>query len=223
VPLTVNTQQLVQRYQQLSYEVKEAGVSMLAVSKYAPDEAVHTLIDAGQIQFAESRPQQLRDRSNRWPVCEWHMIGPVQKNKAKYIGRHAAMWHSCDNLETARAVARHVGGRILPVLIQVNVARAPGQHGVSPDAVPALAEALTDVQGLQLAGLMCMAPRGDGVRQAFQTVRRLRDTLFGGSLPESGRAELSMGMSGDFRIAVQEGATMVRLGSVLFGDWDIRK
>jgi len=214
----VNQQQLVQRYQRLNSEMKETGVSMLAVSKYAPDEAVQSLIDAGQRQFGESRPQSLRDRANRWPDCAWHMIGPVQKNKAKYIGRHAAMWHSCENLETALAVARHVNGRRLPVLIQVNIANAPGQHGISPDAVPAFAQALSDVKALQVVGLMCMAPRVGDARQAFRTVRNLRDELFDGSL-----SQLCMGMSGDYRIAVDEGATMVRLGSILFGDWEVRQ
>jgi len=194
-----------------------AGITLLAVSKYAPDEAVQLLMDAGQIQFGESRPQGLRDRAERWPDCAWHMIGPVQKNKAKYVGRYAAMWHSCENMDTAKRVAKHVTERTLPVLIQVNVAHAPGQHGVSPEAVPAFAEALSCVNGLQLAGLMCMAPRDGDVRQAFRIVRNLRDELFGGSL-----SELCMGMSGDYQIAVQEGATMVRLGSILFGDWDVR-
>ncbi|MDQ6981610.1 MAG: YggS family pyridoxal phosphate-dependent enzyme [Mariprofundus sp.] len=223
MPLTVKSQQLVQRYQQLEKEMNASGVSMLAVSKYAPDEAVQVLVDAGQVQFAESRPQNLRDRANRWPACAWHMIGPVQKNKAKYIARHAAMWHSCDNLETARAVARHVTGKILPVLIQINIGNAPGQSGVSPDAAPALLEALIDMQGLQPVGLMCMAPRGGDVVQAFRVVRSLRDTLFSGSLPASAKTELSMGMSNDYRLAVQEGSTMVRLGSILFGEWDNRK
>jgi len=213
----VNPQQLLQRYQQLSDEVKKAGVSMLAVSKYAPDEAVQLLIDAGQMQFGESRPQSLRDRASRWPDCAWHMIGPVQKNKAKYVGRYAAMWHSCENLETAKAVAKHVTGRTLPVLIQVNIANAPGQHGVSPDAAPVLIEVLQAVHGLKVAGLMCMAPRDGSAQQAFRVVQNLRDGLLDGSL-----SQLCMGMSGDYRIAMQEGATMVRLGSILFGDWDVR-
>jgi len=221
-------QQLVRRYQMLSNELKASGVHLLAVSKYAPDEAVQLLIDAGQIQFGESRPQNLRDRASQWPDCEWHMIGPVQKNKAKYVGRHAAMWHSCENLQTAKAVAQHVTGRILPVLIQVNIAHASGQHGVSPDDVVSFAQALSGVDHLKLVGLMCMAPRDGDIRQAFQTVSCLRDRLFNGipseSLSdESDRCELSMGMSGDYRIAMQEGATMVRLGSILFGDWDVRK
>ncbi len=213
----MNPQQIVQRYQQLGGALQEAGVSMLAVSKYAPDEAVQLLIDAGQLQFGESRPQSLRDRAERWPECAWHMIGPMQKNKAKYIGRHAAMWHSCENLETAQAVAKYVTGRTLPVLIQVNVANAPGQHGVKPESVPAFAAALSEVGGLHLVGLMCMAPRGGDARQAFRTVRNLRDDLFDGSL-----SQLCMGMSSDYQIAVQEGATMVRLGSILFGNWDVR-
>jgi uncharacterized pyridoxal phosphate-containing UPF0001 family protein len=146
------------------------------------------------------------------------MIGPVQKNKAKYVGRHAAMWHSCENLETAAMVARYVTDRVLPVLIQVNIANAPGQHGVSPEAVAAFAETLSQMHGLRLAGLMCMAPRVGDARQAFRTVRNLRDELFDGSL-----SQLCMGMSGDYRIAVDEGATMVRLGSILFGDWEVRQ
>jgi len=219
----VNRQQLIQRYHDLSGELNASGVSMLAVSKYAPDEAVQILMDAGHVQFAESRPQQLRDRASRWPDCAWHMIGPVQKNKAKYIARHATMWHSCDNLETAMAVARHVTGRVLPVLIQVNIADVPGQQGVNPDAVQAMLEGLNGMHELQPVGLMCMAPRDGDVRKAFRALRSLRDTVFDGSLPESGKIELSMGMSGDYRIAVQEGATMVRLGSTLFGGWDVRK
>ncbi len=213
----MNQQQFIQRYQRLVREVNDADAALLAVSKYAPDEAVQILIDAGHRQFGESRPQSLRDRAECWPDCAWHMIGPVQKNKAKYIGRHAAMWHSCENLETAKLVAKYVSGRSLPVLIQVNVAHAPGQHGVNPELVPAFAESLSQIQGLRLDGLMCMAPRDGDARTAFQTVRNLRDELFGGSL-----SALCMGMSGDYQIALQEGATMVRLGSILFGDWDIR-
>jgi len=216
-------QDLMQRYQQLSDETVQAGVSMLAVSKYAPDEAVQVLIDAGQRQFGESRPQNLRDRANRWPDCAWHMIGPVQKNKAKYIGRHAAMWHSCEDIETALAVARHVQGRRLPVLIQVNLANAPGQHGIRPDAVAALAAAIGQMEALQWAGLMCMAPKEGDARSAFQRLRNLRDEVFDGSLSGVSGGALCMGMSADYRIAMQEGTNMVRLGSILFGDWDVRK
>jgi len=184
-----------------------------------PDEAVACLIDAGQKLFGESRPQALRDRADHWPRCEWHMIGPLQSNKAKYIGRHAAMWHSLESFETASRVAEHVEGRRLPVLIQVNAAGNPGQHGVAPDAavVAAMVEKLGALPQLEVRGLMTMGPPEGDPRPAFARLASLRQELFGGSL-----AELCMGMSGDYRIAVEEGATMVRLGSTLFGAWDQR-
>jgi len=224
-----SAQTLLQRYQSILAELvghqRPNGndpIDLLAVSKYAPDEAVQVLIDAGHIRFGESRPQNLRDRATRWPDCEWHMIGPVQKNKAKYIGRHAAMWHSCANLDTARAVARHVQGRVLPVLIQINMANVEGQSGISPDTLTDFAQFIADIDGLQLSGLMCMGPKDGDARQAFQALRALRDKLFA---PGSALADgiLCMGMSGDYPIAVEEGASMVRLGSTLFGNWDVRR
>lgn len=200
---------LVQRWRQLIAELDE--VRLLAVSKYAPDEQISALIEAGELNFGEARPQSLRDRSEKWPACNWHMIGPLQKNKAKYIGRHAMMWHSCDNLITAEAVAKYVTDRTLPVLIQVNIANNPNQRGVMPEEAGVLADALNKIEGLKIAGLMGMAPRDENNRQAFTNLRSLRDNLFGGSF-----AELCMGMSGDYKIAVEEGATIVRLGSILF-------
>ncbi len=208
---------LLDRWCQLSDEVRQHGARLLAVSKYAPDEAVDILVEAGCTDFAESRPQRLRDRSRRWPQCAWHMIGPLQRNKAKYVGRHASMWHSLEDIETARAVARHVQGRVLPVLIQVNLSGDPQRHGVDPGGLPRLYEELGDLPELQPVGLMTMAPLNMKARDVFARLRRLRDGLFDGSL-----AELSMGMSHDFRDALEEGATMVRIGSLLFGDWDIR-
>lgn len=206
----ISQTELIGRWQGLVTEL--GGVKLLAVSKYTPDELVQILVDAGQTEFGESRPQSLRDRCQQWPNSNWHMIGPLQKNKAKYIGRHAAMWHSCDEIESAQAVAQHVSGRELPVLIQVNIAGNEAQRGVALDDAGYLADAINGIEGLKLAGLMGMAPREGDVRQAFRNLRDLRDNLFGGSF-----AELCMGMSSDYKIAVEEGATIVRLGSTLFG------
>jgi len=206
----ISEQQLISRWQDLKQELGE--VKLLAVSKYAPDELVSILIQAGESEFGESRPQSLRDRAGQWPACNWHMIGPLQKNKAKYIGRDAAMWHSCDDITTAEAVASHVVDRELPVLMQVNIAGNPAQRGVAPDAAAQLADAINRIDGLKLAGVMGMAPQHGDTRQAFVRLRGLRDNLFGGSF-----GELCMGMSNDYRIAVEEGATIVRLGSTLFG------
>ena len=219
---------LLQRWRERCAELEAHGhqsgvpVTLLAVSKYAPDAAVELLIHAGARCFGESRPQQLRDRAARWPACAWHMIGPLQKNKAKYIGRFAAGWHSCDDLDTARAVASHVRGRRLPVWIQVNIGHVVGQHGIAPDALDDFASALKQMSPLQLKGLMCMAPRDGDARLAFRRLRHLKDDLEAAGGVDSPLG-LSMGMSGDYRIAMAEGATVVRLGSTLFGDWDMRR
>ena len=108
---------LLNRWRILRHELDAQGVKLLAVSKYAVQADVALLADAGQQDFAESRPQQLRDRVERFPGVNWHMIGPLQKNKAKYIGRHAFMWHSVEDIETAGVVAAYVHGRKLPVIM----------------------------------------------------------------------------------------------------------
>jgi len=199
---------MLERWQQLRDELGE--VRLIAVSKYAEDASVAELIAAGQVDFGEARPQQLRDRAHRWSDCRWHMIGPLQRNKAKYIGRHAAMWHSLEDLDTAREVARHVIGRRLPVLIQVNIGHRPQQHGVEPGDVGALLDELRQIPELEVVGLMCMVPEDGRAPVQFAAMRQLRDTLF----PRGG--ELCMGMSGDYRLAIAAGATMVRLGSLIF-------
>lgn len=220
----MNKERLLERWLRLRQELDAAHVRLLAVSKYAPDAAVECLLEAGQLDFAESRAQSLRDRARRFPAARWHMIGPLQKNKAKYIARHAAMWHSVEDPDTAMTVAAHVEGRRLPVLVQVNVAGVPHQHGVPPEQAPVLFECLSRIPGLEVRGLMCMAPKEGDARACFRALRILRDRCLHGSLrppreDESGTNdfELSMGMSGDWRLAVAEGATMVRLGSILFG------
>ncbi|MDQ6975994.1 MAG: YggS family pyridoxal phosphate-dependent enzyme [Mariprofundaceae bacterium] len=195
---------------QLRHDLAQQHVRLIAVSKYADDDAVEALIQTGQRDFAESRPQQLRDRAVRWPQCQWHMIGPVQKNKAKYIGRHAHTWHSLYDLTTALAVARHVQGRVLPVLIQVNISGEPQKQGLDPTQLVDFYTHACAIKPLHIVGLMGMAAHEGDASKAFQRLRQCRD-----SLPQT-LSELSMGMSGDWPQAVEEGATMVRLGRILF-------
>jgi len=211
---------LLQHWRSLRTELDRSDVRLLAVSKYAPEQAVRCLMDAGQKDFGESRPQNLRDRAERFPDVRWHMIGPLQKNKAKYVGRHAFMWHSVEDAETAQAVAAHVHGRRLPVMMQVNVAGVAHQHGMDMEQAPMLFEQLMDVPALQVHGLMCMAPKEGDARACFRALHHLRDQLVDGSLRPtgySGGLKLCMGMSSDYRIAIEEGSNMVRLGSALFG------
>ena len=205
-------QQLLNRWQQLHSEMIDADVRMLAVSKYHSDEEVQTLAEVGQIDFAESRPQALRDRAQKFSNLNWHMIGPVQKNKAKYVGKFATMWHSLCDLESAEAVAKSVQGRQLPVLLQVNISGEQQKYGVAPEMAADLLEQVKLLEPLKVVGLMGMAAKGGDVRGSFRSLRLLRDQLGSASL-----CELCMGMSGDYRIAIEEGSTMVRLGTALFG------
>jgi|UPI00036B4117 hypothetical protein len=201
----------------LRQRLTQQGVRLIAASKYADDAAVQALIDDGQRDFGESRPQQLRDRAQRWPQCRWHMIGSLQKNKAKYIARHAAYWHSLCDVETAEAVARHIEGRRLPVLIQVNISAEVQKHGVEPAQLPELITAVQTMPKLQLIGLMGMAAKGADAAATFAALRQCRDAQ------SVVIKELSMGMSQDWQAAIAEGATMVRLGSMLFNHQQTRQ
>ena len=204
---------LVQTWSGICSVLAASHTRLLAVSKYTSDAAVQTLLDAGQHDFAESRPQNLRDRAVKFPHAQWHFIGPLQKNKAKYIAQYACMWHSLCDLETAQAVAKHIQQRTLPVLIQVNISGESQKQGVQPEALLELYTAVSSIKQLHVIGLMGMAGKGVDSTPAFRLLRKLRDDL----QQEHGRiGELCMGMSGDWEIAVQEGATMVRLGSTLF-------
>ncbi|MDQ6951669.1 MAG: YggS family pyridoxal phosphate-dependent enzyme [Mariprofundales bacterium] len=208
---------LLARWQQICREVAPYHARLIAVSKYAPDAAVAALIAAGQRDFGESRPQQLRDRALRWPQCNWHMIGPLQRNKAKYIGRFAASWMSLESWSQAEAVARQTSGRILSVLIQVNVVAQAQQHGVDAEDLSPLFQSLQQLNSLRVTGLMAMVPRGNDAPKQFVHLRRLKEALVEASL-----ADLCMGMSHDYQDALAAGATMVRIGSRLFGELDVR-
>ncbi len=205
---------LATRYQHVKSQVPE-HVQLIAVSKYTDDQSVETLMAAGHRDFAEAKPQRLRDRALAYPENNWHMIGPLQKNKAKYVGRFAHMWHSMCDLEAAGAVSDAVENRILPVLVQVNISFEPQKQGVSPDDLDIFMKAASALKNLQIIGLMGMAAHDGDAREAFQLLRQCRNALLP-SYPEA--KHLCMGMSNDWRIAVEEGATMIRVGSEIFGE-----
>ncbi len=215
---TAQRQALLDRWQRIGEQLAPFDATLIAVSKYAPDAAVEVLINAGARDFGESRPQQLRDRARRWPHCRWHMIGPLQRNKAKYVGRYAASWLSVESLAQAEAVAKHVLDRILPVMIQVNIAAESQQHGVLEADVPSLYLQLSTLEALQVKGLMAMVPRNKDAEDCFERMRGLKQALGAASL-----AHLCMGMSHDYQQALAQGSTMVRIGSALFAELDVRR
>jgi pyridoxal phosphate enzyme (YggS family) len=199
-------------------------VRIVAVTKGHPAAVAHVAASVGIRDLGENRVREglakVEDVADL--SVTWHLIGHLQTNKAKQVPGHFGWVHSVDSVRVVealeRAVARGDGGDSLQVLVQVNVAGEEQKSGCDPDAVADVAARCAAASGLELQGLMTMAPFTDDEhtqRAVFGGLRRLREHLesTGLALPE-----LSMGMSGDYRSAVAEGATMLRLGTVLFGE-----
>lgn len=211
-------------------------VTLVAVSKTHPPDAVRAALAAGQLIFGENRIQEAEGKiaqleAARAAGLQWHLIGHLQRNKARKAAQLFDLIHSVDSLRLAQALSRAVveddGARTLPILLQVNVSGEASKEGFDlPGGVasPGLAAFLTEVEqiaalpGLELRGLMTIAPFVDDqqvVRGTFRALRLLRDDL-ARRLPGDWR-ELSMGMSGDLDLAIEEGATLVRVGTAIFG------
>jgi len=203
---------LIQRWQHVLSNMGDA--QLIAVSKYTSDTNIETLLAAGHLGFGEAKPQNLRNRAQKYPHAHWHMIGPLQKNKAKYIGRFAYMWHSCCDIEAAKEVAKHVEDRRLPVFVQINISGEPQKQGIQPDDVPLFLQQLDLIERLEVIGLMGMAAKDGDAKLAFSLLRQCRDDVIVQYPHVQG---LCMGMSNDWRTAIEEGATMIRVGSEIFG------
>ena len=202
------------------------AVRLVAVSKFHPAGAVAELAGLGQRDFGENYVQEARAKQEALAdlPLRWHAIGPVQTNKAKDVAGRFALIHTVDSERLAEALARRLEPGIeQEVLIQVNIGYEPQKAGVEPGGLAALMERLLTAPRLRVRGLMCLPPRcgeGEEARPYFARLRELRDEAerrFGVDLPH-----LSMGMSGDYRQAVAEGATLVRVGTDIFGPRPLR-
>jgi PLP dependent protein len=197
-------------------------VRLIAVTKYARLEWVRALVDAGQVLLGESRPQQLIERCDQLPgQIEWHLIGHLQRNKVRTVLPHVALIHSVDSLRLAERISEIAGQLNLAprVLFEVNVSGEASKDGFVPEALRTQWPMLRALPNLQIAGLMTMAPASDDpqdARPTFRRLRELRQTLRSDERDAAALGELSMGMSGDFEVAIEEGATLVRVGSALF-------
>ena len=203
-----------------------AEIRLIGASKRVPAEVLLEALQCGLTDLGENRVQEAEAKIDR--VLEasegrhptWHLIGPLQSNKAARAARRFDRVHSVDRAEIAHALAKHSGaaGRRLPVLIEVNVSGEASKFGVAPEHLDELATQVAGLSSLALDGLMTLGPTpapGAQARPAFARLRELRDRAeraVGHRLPE-----LSMGMSGDFEAAIEEGSTMVRVGTALFG------
>lgn len=197
-------------------------VELVAVSKTHPPEAVIEAIDAGQLLFGESRVQEAKAKIPLLPGrARWHFIGHLQRNKIRHaLGLNFELLHGIDTLDIAKDADRIAGevGAFPKLLLEVNVAGESSKFGFSPTKIREQLEELLALERLQIEGLMTiapLAPAAEASRPHFVKLRELRDALqteFRVPLPR-----LSMGMSGDYAVAVEEGATLVRVGTAIFG------
>ena len=201
------------------------GVKLMAVSKFRPVETIRTAYDAGQRLFGENRVQELVAKQPGLPDdIEWHFIGTLQTNKVKYIAPFVSMIQSVDSLKLMQEINRQAGkyNRSIRVLLEVHIAEEDSKHGFTADECRTLFldGIAAQFENLQFCGLMGMATFTDDterIRHEFRTLRVLFDEIK--SLPATDQSlftELSIGMSDDYLIAIEEGSTMVRIGSALF-------
>ena len=203
------------------------AVTLVAAAKTRTPEEVAEVIRAGLTHIGENYVQELlatREAIDKMdlPAVTWHVIGHLQRNKVKYLQPAPALIHSLDSLALAQEIDRRAGegGTRQGVLLEVNLAGEETKSGVSPAEVEALATRVLELPHLELQGLMAMPPYTEDPetsRPHFRRLRALAEELASQGLPPENLRHLSMGMSGDYEVAVEEGATLVRLGTILFG------
>jgi pyridoxal phosphate enzyme (YggS family) len=218
-------------HKRISHAAMRAGrepeeVKLIAVTKTVEAGRVLEAIDAGLRVFGENRVQEAKEKISNLKSqisnlkIEWHLIGPLQRNKAKYAVRLFDLIHSLDSRGLAEELDKHARStaKVQDVLVEVKLSPEESKHGVSREGLLDLLRATGELKNLRVRGLMTIPPvssNPEDARSCFRELRKLRDGLEeqGFSLPE-----LSMGMSDDFEVAIEEGATMVRIGSAIFGE-----
>jgi len=223
VSLAENFEKIQQRIRATCERIGRApdSVTLLAVTKGQPPERVRAAADCGQILFGENKVQEAKAKI---PLCpgklRWHFIGHLQSNKCRDAVEWFEMIQSVDSLSLAEEINRRAGqaGKTLPVLLEVNVAGEASKFGYPPEKLLAELETLNELPRIEIHGLITVPPYVTDPEKARPHFRRLRELKIqceqklGAPLPH-----LSMGMSGDFEVAIEEGATMVRIGTALFG------
>lgn len=201
------------------------AIRLIAVSKTIPAEIVKEAIEAGVTDLGENYIQEAREKVNTlatYPV-NWHFIGHLQSNKAKYAVRLFDLIHSVDSLKLARELNKYAqkNDKIQSILVQVNVAKEESKSGVYVENTIELLKDISQLANISVKGLMTMPPyfnAPEKVRPFFAALRELRNRVRAQGIPNIAMDELSMGMTGDFEAAIQEGATMVRIGTAIFGE-----
>lgn len=199
-------------------------VTLIAVSKTKPVELLQEAYQAGARDFGENKVQEIMDKYPQLPSdIRWHMIGHLQRNKVKYIVDKAAMIHSVDSLRLAQTIEQEAAKHDVqvPILLEVNVAEEDSKFGLKMDEVLPLIEAIAEFPHIRVCGLMTIAPYVENAeenRMLFRQLKKLSVDIAAKNINNVSMSVLSMGMTGDYQVAVQEGATMVRVGTGIFGE-----
>jgi len=210
---------------------REERPAIVAVSKTFPLRAIENAHQLGLDRFGENRARQLRDKARQRPGAfkggdfRWHMVGHLQTNKAKFVTRHADWFDALDRAPLAEELNKRAAknNRVLPCLAQVNISREEQKYGLAPEETHVFLDRCAEYDHLAVRGLMAMASFVDDpedVRGEFREMRGLFETYDATANPRVDMEVLSIGMSNDFEVAVEEGSTMVRLGSAIFGPRD---
>jgi hypothetical protein len=225
---------LKQRLEQIGQRIRQAAescnrdadsVRLVAVSKTIAADIVKEAIATGVTILGENYIQEARHKFKalvQYPVS-WHFIGHLQSNKAKYAVRLFDLIHSVDSLKLARELNKQAGkvDKIQQILVQVNISAEDTKSGILTEETPRLIAEISQLKNLAVKGLMTMPPyfyQPEKVQPFFAALRELRDQIKEQSLPNVSLDELSMGMTGDFEVAIKEGATLVRIGTAIFGE-----
>ena len=210
----------------ISAAAKECGrvpedIKLIAVTKTYPIEAMNEAIRLGVTDIGENKPQEIRDKFDNVSPVNWHLIGHLQTNKVKYIIDRCTLIHSVDSIKLMTEIDRQAQNhnRDIDILIQVNISGEESKSGIAPDELPSLLEYAKNLTNTHVKGLMTIAPKCDidEVSRHFSNMKELFDQTAKQSYKNVTMTELSMGMSGDFETAIKHGATMVRIGSLIFG------
>lgn len=201
-----------------------ADVALVAVSKTFPSAAIRQAVEAGVEEIGENYVQELLGKRKDLaglPI-RWHFIGHLQSNKVKYVAPWIELIHAVDNAGLAREIDRHAAraGRVIDILVEVNTTGEKSKFGLAPETTLPFIRSLEGMANLRVAGLMTIGPflpDPEGSRPMFRTLRELRDETARLGQPNAPMHHLSMGMTGDFEVAIEEGATLIRIGTAIFG------
>ena len=214
-------------YHQIIQEFANSSVTLVAVSKLKPASDIDALYKLGQLDFGENYVQELVDKQAKLPQdIQWHFIGHLQSNKVKYIAPFVQLIHGVDSFKLLKEINKEAAknNRVIDVLLQVHIAQEETKFGLSEDELKTIynrnSDGLDELKNVRICGFMGMASFSDDlekVRGELRSLKSLYDWYSDVPIANSQFSILSMGMSGDYKIAIEEGSTMVRIGSLLFG------